>query len=1058
MNPSSSLRVQGGLQQYASNQLSPTPTASILKLLRLVAGDTSLVSEFSQTWVTREFQLGDELTSYGLNAEVEDTNNIIYLVCQGRVRLLGFNQKLGREVSTQLLLAGQTFGADHLFCHQNLAYRAIAASPGYVAQITVSDLQQWLQRLPQLESYLQQLTTERQGLIFWKSRSDLHSLTSAKLRELLPLFVSQNIPAGSSLLEATPPEKGRFWLASGQVQSISVGSSPPVVGDSWGYPELTPPDGNAQTDLLVYHLSPDNWDTARAIAPDLFTTNSKPRNKNPKVKNHPTKAQIRLPQLNHPPRREFQTEPPPSLENPTQTVVSTSDTETIDFPQGGNQSPVKPRFWYSYPFIQQQSLADCGAACLAMISQYWGKRLSLHTLRDLAQIDRFGATLEGLATAGQTLGYDVLPVRASLDKLEWQSNPWIAHWQGIHYIVVWQMKGDRILISDPALGRRWLKRSQFVASWTGYALLLNPTEIFYTLKSEKVSLGRYGQTLWHYRKLLKQILLASLLVQVFGLVTPLCTQLVLDQVIPGKKLETLNIFAIGYLCLGIWRTVLTAQHQYLLDYFANRIDLNLVASFVNYTLQLPLQFFGSRQVEDIVSRVQENHRIQQFITRRAIGATIDAFMVLTYLGLMTYYNWQLTLLVLSWILPIVLITVGMSPYLKQASREIWQESAAQNSAIVEMMTGIVTVKTATAERSLHKYWEERFLKMLKTRLRGQKLANRLQLTRSLINHVASTLILWLGVSLVISKDMSLGKFVAFNMMIGSVTNPVLALVGLWDEFQKVVISVERLNDVLVAAPEDSTQTTLLVMPPIRGEVKFENVYFRYHHQQNRHTLQNIAFTAQPGQIIGIIGESCSGKSTLANLLAGLYYPERGRILIDGHDTAVISPQSLRSQLGLVSQECFLFSGTIFDNITLYDPELSREQAVAAAKLASAHDFIQLLPLGYDTPVGEGGLGLSGGQRQKIAIARALIRNPKILILDEATISLDTESEQCFQQNLTLITQQRTTFIISHRISTIRHADYILVLDRGMIVEQGTHQELLEIAGLYYHLTQLQLNL
>ncbi|AFY49429.1 ABC-type bacteriocin/lantibiotic exporter with N-terminal double-glycine peptidase domain [Nostoc sp. PCC 7524] len=1054
MNPSSSLRVQGGLQNYASDQPFPTPTAPILKLVRLVAGDTSLAPEFSQAWVIHEFQLGDELTSYGLNQEIEDSNNIIYLVCQGRVRLLGFNPKLGREVSTQLLLAGQTFGADHLFFHQPLAYQAIAASPGYVAQITVSDLEQWLQRLPQLKNYLRQLTNERQALIFFKSCSDLQSLTSGKLRELLPLFVAQQIPVGSSLLEATPPEKGRFWLASGQVQSISVGSSPPLRGDSWGYPDLTPPDGNAQSDLLVYHLSPENWDVAKAIAPHLFTTNYKPTETKPTVKTINSKPEIRLPQLTHVSQRDSQADHPPSVI----ATSETSETETIDFPQGGLQPPIKPKFWYSYPFIQQQSLADCGAACLAMISQYWGKRLSLPTLRNLAQIDRLGATLQGLTTAAESLGYQVLPVRASLDKLEWQTNPWIAHWQGIHYVVVWQVKGDRLLISDPALGRRWLKRPKFEASWTGYALLLNPTEIFYTLKSEKVSLGRYGQTLWHYRKLLKQIILASLLVQVFGLVTPLCTQVVIDQMIPARNLETLNMFAVGYLCLGIWRIVLTAQHQYLLDYFASRIDLNLVASFVNYTLQLPLQFFASRQVEDILSRIQENHKIQLFITRRAIGATIDSFMVLIYLGLMTYYNWQLTLLVISWILPIVFLTVGVSSYIKQASREIWKESAGQQSAIAEMMTGIVTVKTATAERSLQKYWEEHFLKMLKARLRGQKLANRLQLTRSLINHVGSTLILWFGVSLVIGKQMSLGQFVAFNLLIGSVTNPVLALVGLWDEFQQVLISVERLNDVFTSTSEESSQTTLLVMPPIRGEVQLENVCFRYSHLQERYTLQNLSFRVQPGQIIGIIGQSGSGKSTLANLLAGLYHPEQGRMMIDGHDTSVMSPQSLRSQLGLVSQESFLFSGTILDNITLYDPELIREQAVAAAKLAGAHDFIQALPLGYDTPVAERGLGLSGGQRQKIAIARALIRNPKILVLDEVTIGLDAESEQTFQQNLALITQKRTTFIISHRISNVRHADYILVLDQGMIVEQGTHPELIAMTGLYQHLTQLQLHL
>ncbi|BAB74516.1 cysteine peptidase family C39 domain-containing protein [Anabaena sp. FACHB-709] len=1044
MNPSSSLRVQGGLQKDPSDQPSPTPEVAILNLVRLVAGDTSLVSELSQNWVVRQFQLGDELANYVVDAAATDSSNVIYLVCQGRVRLLGFNQTLGREVSTQLVSAEQTFGADHFFCHQTLPYRAIAASDGFVISTTTAELKPWLQAIPQLKSYLQRLTSERQALIFFKTYTKLHSLKTKKLQELLPYLIAKHIPNGTSLLEATPSEKGRFWLASGQVQSISIASFLPMVGDSWGYPESTLPDGTAQTDLLIYQLSAENWDLARAIAPDYFTESYQPIEAPVEVVNvvpADSKPQIALPKLQN-------------LRSLTAPAIATSDIEDIDFPQGVKQH--KSRSSYSYPFIQQQSSSDCGAACLAMISQYWGKRLSLYSLRNLAQVDRNGASLEGLTVAAQTLGYDVLPVRGSLPKLEWHYNPWVAHWQGNHYVVVWQIKGDRVLISDPAVGRKWLSRPQFETSWTGYALLLDPTESFQALKSEKFSLGRYGQTLWNYRTVLRQIILASLLVQVFGLATPLFTQVILDQVMPIKNLPNLHIFAFSFLCLGIWRTVLTAQHQNLLDYFANRIDLSLIGGFINYTLQLPLQFFASRQVDDIISRVQENRKIQLFISRRAIGAAVDILMVMTYLGLMTYYSWQLTLLVLSWIIPVVILTVVASPYLKQASREIFQESARQHSSMVEIMTGVATVKTATAERPLQKYWEERFLKMLKVRLRGQKLAHRLQVTRTLINHVGSTLVLWFGATLVMGGKMSLGQFVAFNMLTGNVTHPVLSLVGLWDEFQEILISVERLNDVYAAVPEASSQTTLLVMPPIRGEVRFENVSFRYNSFQERNALQNISFGIKPQQTIGIIGQSGSGKSTLANLLAGLYRPDTGRILIDGHDMAGVSPQSLRSQVGLVAQDSFLFSGTILENITLHDQELSLIQAIAAAKLTGAHDFIQALPLGYDTQVGERGFMLSGGQRQKIAIARALVRNPKILILDEATSGLDAESERRFQQNLAQISQERTTFIVSHRLSTVRYADHIFVIDQGMVIEHGTHQELMAIAGLYHHLAQLQL--
>ncbi len=439
MNSSSSLRVQGD-SKYTSTQQSPTLKVAILKFLRLVAGDTSLESEFSQVWVLREFQLGDNLTSYGLDEETEDSSNFIYLICQGRVRLLAFDATIGRLVSTQLLLAEQTFGADHLFSKEPLAYRAIAASTSFVAQISISHLRLWLQRIPNLENHLQQLALERQTLIFFKSRTELRSLTSLTLQQLLPYLVETKINAGSSLVEAAPPTKGRFWLASGEIQNLSV-------GESWGYPDVTIPGALTQpitqTDLSVYHLPAEHWESVIAFAPQLF----------------PNKSEPVRPQQCAPPVNSLQISPAPiRLPNLTNSPLSNSKSESplsiraapeVDFPQHRDKPWSIARLWRPYPFIQQQSSSDCGAACLAMISQYWGKRLSLNTLRNLARVDRMGSSLQGLAEAAQTLGYEVLPIRASLNKLDSYYNPWIAHWQGIHYVVVWRVKGDRILISDP---------------------------------------------------------------------------------------------------------------------------------------------------------------------------------------------------------------------------------------------------------------------------------------------------------------------------------------------------------------------------------------------------------------------------------------------------------------------------------------------------------------------------------------------------------------------------------------------------------------------------------
>lgn len=429
-----------------------------------------------------------------------------------------------------------------------------------------------------------------------------------------------------------------------------------------------------------------------------------------------------------------------------------------------------------------------------------------------------------------------------------------------------------------------------------------------------------------------------------------------------------------------------------------------------------------------------------------------------YLGLMFYYNWKLTLLVIGLIPPILILTLAATPLLRQISREVFSESVEQNSALVETFTGIGTVKATASERELRWRWEDRLTNYLNAQFRSQKLGINLQAASGLINSVGSTALLWYGATLVIQEQLTIGQFVAFNMLIGQVLGPILALARLWDELQEVVISVERLNDVFLTEPEENPNNPLLILPPVQGHIKFENVTFRYDTGEGSNTLQNISFEVKAGQTIAIVGRSGSGKSTLVKLLQGLYKPDSGEIWIDGHEIRHVSPQSLRSQMGVVPQDCFLFSGTIAENITLYRPEYTLEQAIEAAQLAEAHPFIQMMSLGYNTKVGERGANLSGGQRQRIAIARALIGNPPILILDEATSSLDTESERRFQQNLARLSRNRTIFVIAHRLSTVRHAAQILVLDRGILIEQGTHDELIAKQKLYYYLARQQLEL
>ncbi|MEP0871006.1 ABC transporter transmembrane domain-containing protein [Trichocoleus desertorum AS-A10] len=1051
------------LKTQAQSQHSPESSKALAasQLLSLIQADLSLSADLSQAFQIKQFHLGEDCVSSELvnSAQNSACHEQLYLVCAGRVRLLSFDPTQQREAPVMVLEAGETWGADSLCAQTPLPYRAIAASTVEAAILDGAALTEWFDQLPRLRDYLLRQAQQRDRLIFLKTLTNLRSLPSQKLRQVSDYLVETQVAAGNALSPPILAETDYCWLRNGEIQSQEAQSQPLMVGASWHCSKAPLTDWMAQTNLIIYRLSLEHSLNLQVLVPEIGDLIKHLAESEVVANNgHLQAAPAQPPAPATVIRRSRK--PQEHLARPAadgKTAQASATSEPINFPAPSRRYS-RRHLWAGYPFIQQQSSSDCGVACLAMVGRYWGQDLSLNFLRNLAGVDRSGVSLKTLAVSAERLGFHARPVRASLSALVDQTQPWIAHWQGDHYVVVYRTQGRKILIADPAAGKRSLSHQEFQQYWTGYALLLEPTEKLNEIETKKPSLDRFLRLLWPYRGVLLQIILASLLIQIFGLITPLFTQIILDQVVTQKSLLTLNVFAIGILIFGIWSITLTTIRQYLLDYFSNRLDLTLISSFVSHALLLPLKFFESRHVGDVLTRVQENQKIQMFLTRQAVTAWLDALMIFVYLGLMFYYNWQLTLLVVAIIPPIVILVLVATPLLRQISREIFNREAAENSTLVEILTGIATVKAAAAERDLRWGWEERLTSMLNARFQGQKLSNTLQAVSGLINTIGSTALLWYGASLVIRDQLTIGQFVAFNMLIGNVINPVLRLVGLWDEFQEVIVSVERLDDVFSTEPEESVRKPLLALPRLRGDVQFDNVTFRYQEDEEHNTLQNISFQVQAGQTIAIVGRSGSGKTTLMNLLQGLYHPTNGRIWMDGHDIRHVSPQSLRSQLGVVPQECFLFSGTILENITLSRPNFALEEVVEVAKLAEAHTFIQAMPLGYNTKVGERGAMLSGGQRQRIAIARSLLGNPRILILDEATSSLDTESERRFQQNLARISRDRTTFIIAHRLSTVRHADCILVIDRGVLLEQGTHEELIALHGLYYHLAQQQLDL
>ncbi|MEO1559409.1 MAG: peptidase domain-containing ABC transporter [Cyanobacteria bacterium J06632_19] len=476
-------------------------------------------------------------------------------------------------------------------------------------------------------------------------------------------------------------------------------------------------------------------------------------------------------------------------------------------------------------------------------------------------------------------------------------------------------------------------------------------------------------------------------------------------------------------------------------------------------------------IGDILYQIQENPKIHRFLTRKAITTFLDGLMTVVYFGLMAYYSWQLTLIVVSFILATIFLLVFSGLLIKKIEHQYSFDFKVQNSAMVEMITGITTIKTENAENSLLARWEEYFTQMTKTRQKGRNLTNYLQFANSLIQHLGNTAVLYWGTKMTINSQISVGEFIAFNMLIGNTVNPILGLVNIRDEFFEIVTSIEKLDDVLATKRAENQQKVLTVLPAIRGEVYFENVSFSELGtnkllSQAENILQNISFRVKAGQTIVIVGGNACARSTIIKLLTRLYHPDSGRILIDGHDIVDVSPYSLSRQLGVIPQELFLFSGSILENITLYNQEFSLEQVEVATKIAGAHAFIESLPLGYSTIVGEGGTILPSLQVQKIAIARALVKNPSILIFDEPNNCVDTPFEYQFRQNLArlncaLIDTSEgvpTTFIFTQHPSIIKNADTIVVLDRGIVADQGTHEELMARSTIYSRLIQQQLDM
>ncbi|MBF0461657.1 MAG: type I secretion system permease/ATPase [Magnetococcales bacterium] len=710
--------------------------------------------------------------------------------------------------------------------------------------------------------------------------------------------------------------------------------------------------------------------------------------------------------------------------------------------------------------LQETAAIDTGLQTLLTIAHLHGVAADDARLRH-----EFGQTpfnTQTLLLAAKSLGLSAKLVQQPPDRLNRAPLPAIAIEQNGHYFILGKYDPGsttpakeatpRVLIQRPGEPPTILTLTDFLAVWTGELIFLT-SQASFAGEVAQFDFTWFIPAIVKYRRLLGEVLLISLVLQLIGLATPMFFQVVMDKVLVNHAMKTLNVVAIGLICATLFEAVLTGIRTYVFSHTSSKIDVELGARLFKHLLNLPISYFQARRVGDSVARIRELENIRSFLTGNAMTLVLDLLFSFIFLGVMLWYSVWLTGIVLASIPLYITLSMLFTPILRARLNEKFNKSAENQSFLVETLSGMDTVKAMAVEPRWQQKWEKQLAAYVSAGLSTTNIATVASGGVTLVSKLVTAAIMWLGATLVVDGKLTVGELVAFNMLSGQVASPILRLAQLWNDFQQIGISMSRLGDILNAHTEVVGQKTRI--PRVAGAIEFDQVSFRYR-PDAPDVIRTVSLAIRPGEVIGIVGRSGSGKSTLTRLVQRLYVPDRGRVMVDGQDIAIIDTTSLRHQIGVVLQENTLFTRSIRDNIALSNPALPIETILEAARLAGAHEFICELPEGYDTVVGEHGTGLSGGQRQRIAIARALITNPRILIFDEATSALDYESEKIIQDNMRRICAGRTVLIIAHRLSAVRQANRIVVMERGQIAEIGNHDELLQnCAGIYTHLYRLQ---
>jgi len=710
----------------------------------------------------------------------------------------------------------------------------------------------------------------------------------------------------------------------------------------------------------------------------------------------------------------------------------------------------------SYPWFRGVGPLDSPIAAFRMVSEHLGLPFRRELLRRVFSdhVKRHGeASLPLAGAVAESLGLSTQLLEVKTDVINRLDAPLMVRW-GNGLAVIYRTSLKSVVIGIPAVGNQELSMAEFQEQWgeEGEVLTLKMTDL---TPQKKFGFSWFVPSIVHHRVVLLEVLLASFFVQLFGLVNPLLIQQVIDKVIINSNRESLGVLGLLLVVFAIFEGLLLCLRTFLFIDTTNRIDLALGTKIIDHLLRLPLSYFDRRPVGEVSSRISELEKIRGFLTGTALTTILDAVFSLVYIVVMVMYSWELTLLTLAVIPLLVGLTLVVSPIVRKQLQTRAVASGKTQSHLIEVLSSMMTVKAQNIELRSRWKWQDLYTDFIAEGFDNTIVSTISNTLGSFLNQLSSLLLIWAGASLVLDGKLSLGELIAFRMIAGYVTGPILRMSSIWQSVQETALSLERLSDVIdhpQEAPEDNANR--IVMPPIDGHISFQNIKFRYK-PSSPLLLKGVNLEIPHGVFVAVVGTSGSGKSTLTKLLARLYQPEEGTVLVDSIDISKVELYSLRRQIGIVPQETVLFDGSVEENITLTHPDASSEEIVEAATIACAHDFIMDLPAGYSTEVGERGGGLSGGQRQRIAIARTILQKPRMLIMDEATSALDYQTERVVSENLMQSLKGCTVLFITHRLSSIVNADLIVCMGNGTVLEAGTHQELMAARGAYYVLYRQQ---